>query len=391
MEPNLNLDLMGREATMEDYADLPVDDFGANILRGFGWDPKKGLGRREKAAPTKVVEFVGRQGRLGLGATPMEMPEPDGRRRKPGDPPRSAAAQNMVAVGPEGQVRHVRDIDAPLVPRPVQGVAPGGLVRIDGGEHAGIFARVLQVAGLKGSELCILALANGENLTAKKTQVSAITRDDLPPNHPLLEIVASAAAAAASAAAAAARVQQETAMNKGFVEDTGKDKKADKDRDRRNDNSRGLQDERDRDRDRDRDKGKDRARPLEDEGPAVAAWIHPRIRVRVISKSGDGQNYLKKGVVVDVIDRTRCIVQLDDQRKLLDGISQRDLETVVPRVGTPVLVVLGRLRGRKGVLLEKNLEKERAVVQLTGDDHDIVTVHLDQLSEWCAPLDDDQE
>lgn len=39
------------ETTMEDYEKIPVDEFGAALLRGLGWSEGEGIGRNRKSAP----------------------------------------------------------------------------------------------------------------------------------------------------------------------------------------------------------------------------------------------------------------------------------------------------------------------------------------------------
>lgn len=39
------------EATMEDYERVPVDQFGAALLRGLGWKEGEGIGRNRKNMP----------------------------------------------------------------------------------------------------------------------------------------------------------------------------------------------------------------------------------------------------------------------------------------------------------------------------------------------------
>ncbi|KAF9558991.1 hypothetical protein EC968_006774 [Mortierella alpina] len=62
-----NLDLLPDEASLEDYEKVPVEDFGAALLRGMGW---KGDSKGSEA-----IEFHRRPALLGLGAKPKE-PEP---------------------------------------------------------------------------------------------------------------------------------------------------------------------------------------------------------------------------------------------------------------------------------------------------------------------------
>lgn len=39
------------ETTMEEYDHIPVEEFGAALLRGLGWNEGEGIGRNRKNAP----------------------------------------------------------------------------------------------------------------------------------------------------------------------------------------------------------------------------------------------------------------------------------------------------------------------------------------------------
>ncbi|CDS13485.1 hypothetical protein LRAMOSA05661 [Lichtheimia ramosa] len=62
------------EATMEDYERVPVEQFGAALLRGLGWKEGEGIGRNRKNMPLpKPFEPAKqREALLGLGATPED-------------------------------------------------------------------------------------------------------------------------------------------------------------------------------------------------------------------------------------------------------------------------------------------------------------------------------
>ncbi|KAG0344092.1 hypothetical protein BG004_004753 [Podila humilis] len=62
-----NLEELPDEATLEDYEKVPVEEFGAALLRGMGWTGD--------AKGSEAIEFNRRPALLGLGAKPKE-PEP---------------------------------------------------------------------------------------------------------------------------------------------------------------------------------------------------------------------------------------------------------------------------------------------------------------------------
>ncbi|KAI8373785.1 DExH-box splicing factor binding site-domain-containing protein [Blakeslea trispora] len=61
------------ETTMEDYENIPVEEFGAALLRGLGWNEGEGIGRNRKNSPAPPPPPVKqREALLGLGAKPEE-------------------------------------------------------------------------------------------------------------------------------------------------------------------------------------------------------------------------------------------------------------------------------------------------------------------------------
>ncbi|ORY04848.1 hypothetical protein K493DRAFT_311235 [Basidiobolus meristosporus CBS 931.73] len=73
-----------RECTLEEYENVPVEEFGAALLRGMGWKDGQAIGKSRKNGMLKPIEFAPRPSLLGLGARPKP-PELDnknkGRRR----------------------------------------------------------------------------------------------------------------------------------------------------------------------------------------------------------------------------------------------------------------------------------------------------------------------
>lgn len=106
-----------------------------------------------------------------------------------------------------------------------------------------------------------------------------------------------------------------------------------------------------------------------------------------MSKSaGGGAFYLVKGTVCDVVTPHECSIRFDNG-KLADGISDRQLETVVPKGSGRVQVVGGRLKGQRGKMVAKVDGGEAASVQLTSD-FSMHTLPLDHIAEYVGPHDD---
>jgi ribosomal protein L24 len=70
---------------------------------------------------------------------------------------------------------------------------------------------------------------------------------------------------------------------------------------------------------------------------------------------------------------------------------QDQLQTALCKVNGYVLIVQGECRGKRGKLLERNSEKDRAVVQLDAD-QSLVKCRLDDVAEHAGdPNDIDAE
>ena len=70
------------------------------------------------------------------------------------------------------------------------------------------------------------------------------------------------------------------------------------------------------------------------------------------------------------------------------SIPERHLETALPKVGGNVCVLTGKSKFGKGRLLEINKRSNKASIQIF-EDMNIITTSLDDIAEWCGPLDDD--
>ncbi|KAJ1974620.1 hypothetical protein H4R35_003524 [Dimargaris xerosporica] len=67
------------DATLEDYEEVPSEDFASALLRGMSWKDGEGIGRARKAqGPLQPIEL--RPSLLGLGARPPPPKEPNSAR-----------------------------------------------------------------------------------------------------------------------------------------------------------------------------------------------------------------------------------------------------------------------------------------------------------------------
>jgi G patch domain/KOW motif-containing protein len=117
------------------------------------------------------------------------------------------------------------------------------------------------------------------------------------------------------------------------------------------------------------------------------AWLMPHIRVRVVTTKLGQQHYQQKGVVVDVTPKGATLRMDDAAGSILDNVSARHVTTALPKVQGCAVVVQGKHKGARGVVLQR--DANQAVLQL-HEDHTVLTLSLDDLAEWCGPRDDDE-
>jgi len=117
-------------------------------------------------------------------------------------------------------------------------------------------------------------------------------------------------------------------------------------------------------------------------------WLVSNIRIRVVTKKiAKGRQFKQKGIVVDVLRKgSEATLQMSNG-EILERIHERYLETALPKVGGNVIILTGSNKFEKGKLLERDSEKGRGVVQLFEDMH-VKTLSLDDIAEYCGPLDD---
>ena len=317
-------------SALDAYEAMPVECFGEAMLRGMGWTDGAPVGRNA-AAVVKPIEYVPRPQLLGLGAAlPAALP-PSANAGRPG---KAAVEHKMLPVGPDGRVRNVRNLDEQLVQRTVAGAVVGKRMAIGGGTHAGLVGEVLAIG--QDKKATVRLDISGERVTLRVSDLVEVGSQD------------------------AEKAQAQRHGGGGGA--AGDDRRG----------GSGQQ------------RGGAMAppsRPTDGSRP----WLTPRVRVRVVSQRlNGGAQYLKKGVILDVVTPTECTIQLDEGGKLVDSVPQRALETVLPKQkGAPLLVVAGRFRGQHATLVGKDSGAGTAHVCLEVD-LSVVTLQLDEVAEFVA-------
>ena len=414
-----DLETLPDVATEEDYDSMPVEDFGLALLRGMGWEKGKPIGRNAKGL-VEPVEFVPRQGRLGLGATPKMAAKEEKKYIKPGDS-REAKPDLVAPVGPDGKVRHVKGISEKLVVRDRPGPRKEKVMRIVGGRHAGLKAEVMEVMGGedgKGGGRVRVRLAVSEEEVMVEMEdvvdVGSWQEEEALKKKEGGERGRNGAGKSERGGDPEKEERSGSGRDDAMQESRSAKNTHHDERSRNNDSRRDRDDGRggathrekssgkaDRSDFREAEHQKSKAKSSRDEkggadgggvkAPAAKPWLMPHVRVRIVDKRvKGGRLYLKKGTIVDVVTPTVCDVLLDSSESrgrgdLVQGLKQSDLETALPKRGGRVAIVAGRHRGQVGKLLERRSEDELAVVQL-AESFDILKLHMDDVAEYVGEM-----
>lgn len=318
---------------------MPVEAFGSALLRGMGWQPGKGIGLNAKG-PAAAVEYIPRHQRLGLGATPKDA-EPKKGKWIPKQGESRDPKPDMVYRNEDGVQKHRKLIDEKLELRD-QKIEPGADVKIVGGRHAGMRGVVRSMEAMTGN-VCI-ELHNGEEVTSKLVDL-ALLRDGT-----------------------------DESNSRG---NSGKHKREKEHRHKKH------------------KKEHKHKKHKSETGSSKDLWVAAGLRVRIVDQGlGGGRHYNKKGVVQDVHGRKDILLQLDGSAELVDGCSQSNLETIVPKPSAGdgralVMVVRGQSKGRYADVLERSSGENRVVVQLKHDDS-VAELTMDDVCEYVGGLEDEE-
>ncbi|XP_043850678.1 G-patch domain and KOW motifs-containing protein [Dromiciops gliroides] len=138
-------------------------------------------------------------------------------------------------------------------------------------------------------------------------------------------------------------------------------------------------------------KGLKRKHPPAEERQAPH-WLRRDLRVRFVDKRHHkGRYYNTKMTIEDVLSPDTCVCRTDEGR-LLEGLREDMLETLIPKEETArVMVVLGPQRGQVGRLLGRDKEKSRALVQLLQEEGQGTVLQLgyDAVCHYVGPVAED--
>ena len=341
------LQAAAEQSTLDDYASTPIEEFGAALLRGMGWEEGKAVGRRNiRGTIPQAIEFVPRPSGLGLGANPAPAPPKKERKHiKPGES--RQAKPDMVALDANGNIKNVRGLDEKLVERNSLGAKPGKTMRIVEGRHSGLSCMVLAL------EPHIEGRSDRATVRLLPSETTATVR--------CKELAEQGSSSSKEKQSSQKRTQAQS--DSDFSETH-----------RVSDHSK-----------------RKRTTPSDEEDvPASASsekpWLAHHIMVKVVDKHlQGGKLYLQKAEVIEVLQPKVCTLYSRDTRKYYSNVHQSQLETVVPQdEGARVLVVQGQYKGQRARLLKRSKDAQIAVVQFLSDLSQIAKLPFDDVSHYVG-------
>ena len=424
------------EPTLDAYAAVAVEDFGAGMLRGMGWRKGEAIGGSVKGL-AEPIAYVPRPRGLGLGATrdtELSRAKGGGARTKTnkkgrGGKPDSAASQPQLVAEPgaDGRTRHVVGVGEKLVAREQLRMVPGAFVAIKGGSkkssngtnsgenggggngggagagewlaphagHVGILdhlypERARVRLGLSEAVVTVaesrLELIGRQEYTRRlerlrKEGVTNPTTTTTTPSATTTTIISSRSqghhhtsreSSSGGIGRKRTRDAQSTASSDMYHQGQCHPSE------NRGNGSWARSEQYKHGEEGSHASKRDRRRSPTPPPP----WLARGLRVRIVSERlAHGRLYNTKVRVVEVVQPTLCSV-LTDAGKLVEGVKQRQLETLVPRdIGCTVMILTGPYRRTLGRLLERDSKRERVWVQ-PHDDSQPIRLTFDGVCEW---------
>uniref|UniRef100_UPI00358E12C1 G-patch domain and KOW motifs-containing protein isoform X2 n=1 Tax=Myxine glutinosa TaxID=7769 RepID=UPI00358E12C1 len=302
-------------ATEADYAAIPVEAYGLAMIRGMGWKPGEGIGKTFKQE-VKVMEHQLRPKGLGLGADRSALEALEG--KKPARPLKPG--EQRAAEEPLGHV-------------------PGGHVLLESGPHKGLCGKI-EAVDADNARLVVRLALGGNAMTVSQYVARPVSSKEYD------------------------KLRQGSSTNKGGNKDEEVGKAKRRKQEQKGDGG-GWQerhldrqetvgmefDMRSQDGKRHGTKKKhdvlvEKRKNTVPVMPESSCWLHRDLRVRFIDRSYKGGKYYNcKVTIEDVVTADKCDCRTDEGR-LLEGITEVMVETIVPKNDTEsILVVLGKFKG----------------------------------------------
>jgi len=321
----LDVSLRAEQSTLEDYEDVPIEEYGLAMLRGMGWKLGQPIGNTNKEI-VKPIEAVIRPKGLGLGAD------------------KTAAERLAKAV--------VDEESKPL--------SKGSYVKIETGTNRGLYGKI-EGRDEDTARLMIQLAIGGKIVNVTQYSVIPISAKEYKEKAKVLN-----------------SEKYDKFKVKGEKDKERTKEKNEKDSVRSQDKHKKK-----------KKKRKHSDSSSEDESDSKVAkkpWVRPDLRVRFIDKNYKrGRYFNTKLRIVDVPSIDACVCKTEDGQ-ILDEIDQKSLETVIPRTDPAyVMIISGKKTGQLGEILQKDKAKCIASVQLLKD-RSIVRLSYDDICEYVGDI-----
>ncbi|KAG8195083.1 hypothetical protein JTE90_029662 [Oedothorax gibbosus] len=325
------------EPQLDDYEQVPVEQYGLAMLRGMGAneeDIKKAKGLEQVQVQRRIVG-------LGLGA--------------------DTSAWKKAQKKAEEEKLELKN---------------GAYVNVIQGPHKGVYGQVLGLDG-ENARVIVKLSKDDQTVTLPEFFIGVVSKSEFEKESKVIN--------------RAAYEKYKRSNEEKYEDHSSKRRKEDssskyyKDESNRKDNY-------EKDSRRSEKKAKRRHSREHSEEPmyetkTTKPWVRPQLRVRFIDdKYKKGKYFNKKVVVVDVPSSKHCSCKTEDN-KYLDDISPSMLETVIPRDESAfVMIVKGKYSGELCTILKKDKSKCMAVVQFLSDREQAMKVEYDSICEYVGDV-----
>ena len=334
----VDLNSRPNEPTKESYAKVPVEEFGAAMLKGMGWK-----GPEDTSNSLGPIKYIPRPERLGLGASEVQDVS-ELKKRKPVEQSLGIemSSEEEKRIHQLNQKKNQKDnkpleilqkhanvigIDE-LAPKRIKlEVSIGSKIIISDGEHLGLKG-IVKGECRDGKYWLIELEINSQDVKVHKSHVK---RHD--------------------------PTKKDTITSDNNSNDSNNSNSND------NNNSH------------------------------FHFWVCSGLKVKIKSKTFlNGRYYNRKGIILDVQPDKTCTIKLLDPVgiEIVHNVPQGTLETCLPRTPDPTRPTVKYLKGKVGDwlfhaacrVLQFDDERGRAIVQLDDDLENVFEAHYDEICEF---------
>ncbi|CAI2371819.1 unnamed protein product [Moneuplotes crassus] len=364
---------LAEDVTNDAYERVPVEDFGKNIIKGLGWKEGEAIGKNSNGL-AKPIQYLSRQKGLGLGATPLNKAQIKGMKNLGKDMSGKRAADAAYTGG-----QHSKNFITTDEKMKVEEVLKvGSKVYIYKGQHKGLLGIVTkmytpQESGIVNgkeedrTELTVeLDISHTEVVVKMNKVVLESKRKELQERGII-------AKEETKDSEMDSEVSDKSSSRSSSVESN---KKKSKKKSKKSKKSKHKSKKKKRKRSSSSDGSRTKRRHKKDNRKRIK-WVMPGIIVRVVSQKYMGGKLYNTKVAVQQVNGPDDIVVLKDNKEIFEGLSERYLETIMPKLQEDVRVVKGDYRGNTGKLLERDKKKNKVRLMLNNTTFDIVEMTQD--------------